>query len=140
MLREHTGTLLNKIEVVVHFFQMYALMILLTINIDFPNLWFDIKAVFDWPGKLFSIDLVGAFASINIKLKADVFQYVRFAIIMLLPLLFFLLYIKARSLNERNWIRDYVTNWKRTKRIVLVATLVAIVCVFVLGLFLDYPT
>ena len=56
MFKDVSGSLLNKLEINVHFFQIYALMTTLTFNIHFPHLWTMIKKVFDWPGKLFSID------------------------------------------------------------------------------------
>jgi hypothetical protein len=95
--------MLNKVEVGVHFFQVYALMIVLTVNIPWPNLWNKIKSVFDWPGKLFNIDLVGAFAMIDVKLRPEIQSYVRFGVIMALPLLFFAIYAKARTMDSRVW-------------------------------------
>lgn len=103
IVRDATGTLLNKLEVNVHFFQLYALMTILTFNVNWPNLWVKIKSVFDWPGKLFSIDIAGAFAAVDIKLSPQVYSYVRFAVIMAFPSLIFLLYLKASSLRYQNW-------------------------------------
>jgi hypothetical protein len=106
-VRDITGSMLNKIEVGVHFFQVYALMIVLTLNIPWPNLWSKIKSAFDWPGKLFNIDLVGAFAMIDVKLRPEIQSYVRFGVIMALPLLFFGIYAKARTMDSRVWYGDF---------------------------------
>ena len=103
VVKEATGSILNKIEIGVHFFQMYALMVLLTFNIHWPHLWKELKSVFDWPANLFSIDLVGAFAMIKVKLSPNIQVYARFAIVMSLPLLFFGLYWKANTMDQKKW-------------------------------------
>ena len=36
-----TGSILNKLEVVINFFQVYGLVLSLDINIEWPNLWLD---------------------------------------------------------------------------------------------------
>lgn len=152
--------MLNKIEVAVHFFQMYALMVLLTLGIHWPTSWNRIKSVFDWPAHLFSIDIVGAFAMIHVKLSPNLQIYARFSVVMALPILCFALYWKARLMNSGSWcvsyscyccgvclnpwmrarVRDYVLKWPRTKRIAQGVTLFGLVGVFALGLFYDYPT
>lgn len=58
------GSLLHKLEIVVHFFQVYCIIVWMTAqnNLVWPANWMDIKKGYDWPPYLLSVDVQGAYA------------------------------------------------------------------------------
>lgn len=77
--------MLNKFEVLIHYFQVFSLMSLLSIHVQWPKYWREFKAVLDWPANLFYISLVGAFARIDVKLTPNDQIYMRYAFVMVWP-------------------------------------------------------
>lgn len=99
----YPGSLMNKLEALVNFFQVYAMIILLTWTTLWPDTWRDVKSVYDWPAKLLTLDLVGAFAPVRIHLSPAAQSYTRFAVLMCLPLVLLAAYLKVKSLDPSLW-------------------------------------
>eukprot|EP00762_Andalucia_godoyi_P000547 ANDGO_05240.mRNA.1 Leucine-rich repeats and immunoglobulin-like domains protein sma-10 len=99
---ESTGTLLSKIEIVINFFQILAL--ILSLDVAWPSLF---SVCFSW--------------SLALNLSLDTFipqvsvagQYSQFFGIMFGPVVFFTIY--KLNFNKDNWWSAYVTHWTRTR-------------------------
>ncbi len=74
LVKESTGLLLTKLEIIVNFFQVYALMLVLSFHLHFPSPWFDIKALYDWLPNLGAIDFYGIFARVNLRIPDEYAQ------------------------------------------------------------------
>jgi hypothetical protein len=70
-VKETAGSLLNKIEIIVNFFQVYALLLVLSVHVDFPDLWSNIERYFGWLPRVGSINLHHVFASINLRVSDE---------------------------------------------------------------------
>ena len=64
-VRSASGLVINKIEIMVNFFQVYALMVILSFDISFPDLWVNIRDLYNWIPKFLSINLHGIFVSLH---------------------------------------------------------------------------
>ena len=69
-----TGLLLNKFEIFVGFLQVYALTIALSLHLDFPDLWLDIKIPYDWLPNIGMIDFYSIFARLDLSIPDEYVQ------------------------------------------------------------------
>ncbi len=70
-VKEAVGTMLNKVEIAVNFFQVYALLVVLSFDLDFPQLWDVIRKLYNWIPNVLSISFSGIFTAIHFNLPHD---------------------------------------------------------------------
>ena len=56
------GTTLRKLDIAVHFFQVYALLLFMAARVQWPDQWASAKAAYDWPPFLAILELRNMFA------------------------------------------------------------------------------
>eukprot|EP00475_Leptophrys_vorax_P003855 TRINITY_DN1224_c0_g1_i1.p2 TRINITY_DN1224_c0_g1~~TRINITY_DN1224_c0_g1_i1.p2 ORF type:complete len:609 (-),score=179.42 TRINITY_DN1224_c0_g1_i1:77-1903(-) len=124
-----SGTFLNKLEIVINFLQVTALVLTIDVNIPWPGVFVDFS---QWI-KFFSFDIDWAF-SIDVPYK----QEIKFLLIAILPAFFLLMYSMTTRVNLQRWKDRYGENWSSTRTTVL--SLWAALMVFVVILaFILYP-
>jgi Leucine-rich repeat (LRR) protein len=102
VLVESTGTFLSKIEIVISFFQILAL--LLVLNVPWPSQFLTFTT--------FSVALNLDFDSLLPSLSLSS-QYIRWFGVMLGPVIFMTIYLA--TFNKENWYASYVTHWGWTR-------------------------
>lgn len=65
---QDTGQLLNKLEVIINFFQLYGLILTLDITIEWPQLWLDVSVFYNWIPNFFSVDFDSIFTTLNLDI------------------------------------------------------------------------
>jgi hypothetical protein len=102
-VRTPTGQFINKVEIIVNFFQVYALMVILCFHITFPNVWDEIRRLYNWIPKLFSINLRGIFVALDFNIPEQYQEYIVFFSVMALPMIFFFFYLRADKMKAGRW-------------------------------------
>lgn len=107
-----TGSLLNKTEILISFFQVYGLLQLICweLRIEFPKLWVDLSRYYHFIPDVLALDLSELFARIEVD-----FGMFQSAALFLASvgayLLCFLLYYAASRLDRTAWRTKYVDRW-----------------------------
>ncbi|CEO96342.1 hypothetical protein PBRA_005013, partial [Plasmodiophora brassicae] len=119
-----TGTVLNKIEILINFLQTYSMVyvISLDLHITWPSLWLQI---FSWLPYL-SLDFGIVFPQLNLR-SLIVFK---FFVIMGIPLLFIAWFYLGASLNVDKWKARFDTNWGSTRAKAIACLAVAAIIAF----------
>eukprot|EP00753_Platysulcus_tardus_P007329 PLAT15137.1.p1 GENE.PLAT15137.1~~PLAT15137.1.p1 ORF type:complete len:2194 (+),score=1373.13 PLAT15137.1:84-6584(+) len=117
VVMQATGTLLNKLEIIIGFFQIYGLVLVLNIEIPWPEgLWEQFMAIYKWLPELLNIDLeLLVFANLNISLPAEQLAIAKFAGVNAVPALLQLAYYQASRIEKKSTVNRFVTRWKRTR-------------------------
>ena len=102
---ESAGMFLSKLEILINFIQIFSLILVFDIDweITWPKSWLNITS---WLSNLnLSIDAVWPSVEISV-------EYVKFVVIMTLPLLFLLVYFL--KFNRDRWLYSYKAHFVRT--------------------------
>ena len=51
------GTLLRKLDIAAHFFQVYGLILLMAYQLAWPTAWQSVKSIYDWPAYLALVEI-----------------------------------------------------------------------------------
>ena len=67
-----TGTLLQKLEIIIQFFQVYCIILWLSSNnnLQWPQTWKDIKSGYDWPPYLLTVDVQSTYALQGVQVSS----------------------------------------------------------------------
>ena len=125
-----TGSILTKAEIIISFLQLYGLIFVIDVNVNWPNIW-DVVSSFV-PFFRFDIDFA---LDYDISYKEEI----KFGIIVLIPLLLMLFYWAVSSLKHEKWIEDYSNHWYSTKIKVFIIWLILIIVSFAAAVATDYP-
>jgi hypothetical protein len=126
-----TGSILTKFEIIISYFQVYALYLVIDLKIPWPGIWL----AFSRFVYFFSFNIDIAF-NFDIPYKEEI----KFGILVCIPLLFFLFYQLVDRLKADKWIERYSNDWQYTKRRAVFVWFVFMVLAFFGALFYDYPT
>ena len=157
-----TGSILNKLEVVINFFQVYGLVLNLDIDIEWPNIWMDFSELcvlvvrkvvvgaavltdvalcrYNWIPNIFSIDIDNIFTSIDVTIPTGIYDLVRFFSIMAIPLVCFILYFLFKSASLDAWIKGYIHSWNFRRNRAIALYVLLLIMSAVGWVFFDHPT
>lgn len=98
----------NKIEILIHYLQVYGLVLLSSIKIDWPPAF---ERFSQWV-RLFTLNLDSWFSFLPFQ------QNLLFWVVSFFPFMLLLLFWRISRLrgNLPTWVEEYVTRWDRTKR------------------------
>lgn len=135
-----TGSMLNKVEILIGFFQVYDMVLRIDIDIPWPQVWVDFSMFFDWMSGIFSLDIDLAFDKLEFEVNQDTLSIIKFGATLAIPGLFIFLYHSASRLNHEKWALRYVDNWATTKCRAIFIWLLLLAVSFFIGVMADQPT
>eukprot|EP01006_Ploeotia_vitrea_P036609 TRINITY_DN66040_c7_g3_i1.p1 TRINITY_DN66040_c7_g3~~TRINITY_DN66040_c7_g3_i1.p1 ORF type:complete len:2447 (+),score=1447.66 TRINITY_DN66040_c7_g3_i1:190-7530(+) len=127
------GAFINKMEILINFLQIYGLILILDVDIDWPSAFLDFSV---WV-RFFSVDIEVLF-DINVPYQ----QELKFGVFMALPLIFLLFYFSLGRVNKhkKQWEDAYITRWEKVHGKNRLIWLVCVALTIVLGFAYDHPT
>lgn len=133
-----TGTLLNKFELLIGFFQIYGLVLAITFDYDipFPDIWVDLARYYNWIPQLLSVDVDAIFTRLDLQL-GEYETVIKFIGAISVYVIFMLLYWVGAALDRDAWISSYVTNWRSTWCKAAATYFLTLLASFGVGLLLD---
>lgn len=96
VVKEASGGVLNKFEIVIGFFQTYGLVLAVNFSVPWPDAWRDISVVYSWIPALVSIDIGAMFVRLSLPIPTSTTPYLKFGVLMMLPALFLTSYVQVR--------------------------------------------
>jgi hypothetical protein len=125
-----TGNILTKAEIIISYFQLYALYLVIDLHIPWPQIWL-------------AFSRFVYFFSFNINIAFDFTipyrEQIEFGILASVPLMFYLFYVTVDRMKSDKWIERYSNEWISTRRKAFVTWVVFIILVLFGALFYDYP-
>lgn len=123
------GTILTKVEIIINFFQVYALILLLDLSIPWPRLFIDFSS---WI-RFFSID-IDAFFRLDLAYQ----QEINFLVMVTLPMFFALVYWGTNRASIQKWRQKFVENWSSNRRKITALYVLTMIIIVILA-FALYP-
>ena len=122
------SSLLSKVEIIIHFLQVYAINLTQDIHIPWPHLYLDFSSF----TSIFSLSFTDLFS-----LSSDFAQTLLFALLVVFPMLllaFFWWFAQLRK-KQDYYAKKLIDQWQRTRAVALALYLLSLVVAIAVGIF-----